>query len=503
MSRHLLTRWRWPLLALAELAVFEAVAYVAVATAVAAPVAAPVDAVVKIRWADAVSDEQRPRLERELGLVEPTFDSGTTWSYRLVDLRVASVRAIVTHPAVADTDKIDRLRYVPLDFDQPDVAPPAAILPIRMGLLACLALSVFVASGASRVSARGAARARAVAVKPFATMSRPVQSLVFFALGFVPLLLAGNRLDAQHPEWRDGSIYQRGLPLPASNEFLSQDPEMLDNDVYYQGLYGTASAAQRADVIFAGNSRAVYAFRREALKPHFDRAGLTYYSLAFSGGADAFPLELMRRHDIRPKILVVSMHGFFANDLMRFGDAAIKRDAFTAWNYVWERQWSWQVRSHLHRFVPHWPTEVVDRKGTQVIYRRIDDGTSRWVMPIVEPKPLGDFPVPRHPGEDASIEQWTALQLKHAKPFIDEMASRGTQVVLVYVPWTDWAYFPAEAVAAAVGKPLIVAWPDGLIGAIGSHMDEKSATRYVDALMPMLLETPEFKAILPARPAAQ
>jgi hypothetical protein len=372
-------------------------------------------------------------------------------------------------------------------------------------LWVCAAL--LVSSGAARGAwvLASAAPSRFFRI-PLDSMSRPAQALALFALGFVPLALGGYAIEAASPDWRDGTIYEHGLPLPGADEFVSMDPEVLDHDVYYHDLYGAVEQARRADVVFTGNSRAVYAFRREALQPNFAGTGLRYYNLAFVGGADAFPLAVIRKYDLRPKILVVNMHGFFADDATRFGSWAMGRDRFTGWNLVWERQASWNVRYLLHQLVPHWPTLLFYRKSQQVIYRRLSDGTWRWVMPIIEPKPIGNLPVPRNvddPAENAGIESWTTLQLRVAPRFVAEMEARGTRVVFVYVPWTDpVAFYSAKNVALALGKPLIVAWPDGLMGAAGSHMGEESARRYVDALMPMLLAAPEFQRLMPEhRPA--
>ena len=58
------------------------------------------------------------------------------------------------------------------------------------------------------------------------------------------------------------------------------------------------------------------------------------------------------------------------------------------------------------------------------------------------------------------------------------------------------AFGSAQQLALALGRPLVVAWPDGLMSAIVSHMGEDSAVRYVSALMPQLLALPAFKQVL-------
>jgi hypothetical protein len=112
---------------------------------------------------------------------------------------------------------------------------------------------------------------------------------------------------------------------------------------------------------------------------------------------------------------------------------------------------------------------------------------------------MGDLPVapPATEEERQAMAHWAGLMIENAPAFLSEVESRGTRVVMVYVPWTDSVSFgAAQQLAVALGRPLVVAWPDGLMSAVGSHMGEDSAVRYVSALMPQLLALPAFKEVL-------
>jgi hypothetical protein len=63
---------------------------------------------VNVRWADAVEEQDRERFERQLQLRQSVHQGGTTWSYDLADPSAPRVRALLSHPAVADTHHIDR-----------------------------------------------------------------------------------------------------------------------------------------------------------------------------------------------------------------------------------------------------------------------------------------------------------------------------------------------------------------------------------------------------------
>lgn len=68
-----------------------------------------------IRWKEDVNDDVRPRIEAELGLAEPQRverdPRGRTWEYRLRTPTRERVRAIVVHPSVEDTARIDAERF--------------------------------------------------------------------------------------------------------------------------------------------------------------------------------------------------------------------------------------------------------------------------------------------------------------------------------------------------------------------------------------------------------
>ena len=66
-----------------------------------------------IRWTADVTDAQRTDLERELRLIEGQQTEGTTWEYRFTEPSTASIREIVQHPKVEDTEHINRVRFRP------------------------------------------------------------------------------------------------------------------------------------------------------------------------------------------------------------------------------------------------------------------------------------------------------------------------------------------------------------------------------------------------------
>jgi hypothetical protein len=71
-----------------------------------------------VRWRPEVTPATRTELERTFLLVNGAAHEGSTriFQYDLLDTSQSNIEAPVTHPAVEDTDEIDRRNYlVPAD----------------------------------------------------------------------------------------------------------------------------------------------------------------------------------------------------------------------------------------------------------------------------------------------------------------------------------------------------------------------------------------------------
>jgi hypothetical protein len=66
---------------------------------------------IHVRWQRAIDDGTRHELERQFRLDSLEQLDDLTWRYDLIDTSTENVRALVRHPAVADTHEIDRPNY--------------------------------------------------------------------------------------------------------------------------------------------------------------------------------------------------------------------------------------------------------------------------------------------------------------------------------------------------------------------------------------------------------
>jgi hypothetical protein len=315
---------------------------------------------------------------------------------------------------------------------------------------------------------------------------------VFCFAGLVSLGLAWDRT---FPLMRFDSPYRAGVPDVSREWYLSADRDALDYDVLYNGWWGTVPALRQADVLFLGNSRALYAFRPEYFQPYLDQVGLRGYNLSAAGGSYTFPTDIIRKFDLKPKLLVISGESFDGDS--RFSVWARERSAWESWRFYYEYVASWSFRKHLHLWLPPWQHYLLD-DFYQVWYRSALTGGTSWPLALDGQNPITlTTPLPLDPQQQAIVDRELPKHLKNLLAWRDEMAARGAMTVLALPPYPDHlSYFLTREMEARSGVPFIDEWPLGLMGQAGSHMDGPSAGRWLSLLMPRLLAHPGVRAHL-------
>ena len=158
-----------------------------------------------VRWAPDVDDSVRARLERDLGLSDGRVHEGATWIYTVRDVSRPHISAIVQHPAVADTHKVDRQTFdLAPDTErtprQGGVIPGgdrvAAALNAIAGVLVAFATAAFVIAALHRGHARDPLARRLAQVDeildhPSRSLRTAARRLVAFLLRGIPALDAG------------------------------------------------------------------------------------------------------------------------------------------------------------------------------------------------------------------------------------------------------------------------------------------------------------------------
>ena len=109
-------------------------------------------AFIQVRWAPALPDDLRLKLESRFGLTAGTLREERTWGYTLTDVSRDNIRALVGSPSVEDTHNIHRTAFRPWR-----TAPRLPYLTARPWVPALLDIAALLAALAAAVTLIGAA----------------------------------------------------------------------------------------------------------------------------------------------------------------------------------------------------------------------------------------------------------------------------------------------------------------------------------------------------------
>jgi hypothetical protein len=276
---------------------------------------------------------------------------------------------------------------------------------------------------------------------------------------------------------------------PGPEYYLAHDRGgHLDHHVLFHGTDPEAMARlKEADVLFVGTSRMMFAIRSRVVTPWAVAHGLKYYALGFGHrDGDEWVLEIIRRHDLRPRLVVVNVDGFFGRRRSEWADRVRRDTRFGAIKAQLEGEIGHEMRRGIHQVIPNW-IDLYGRPGFPfgnefIAYRSRENGTWR-VTPWPEPSMAA-------PAEDYGVSEVGERIGEPARAFKEEMERRGARLVLTFVPTPDAGPGNPVALGAMLGVPVVGMGVDGLTSHDGSHLSEESAVfwsrRLVDDLRPYL-----------------
>ena len=259
---------------------------------------------------------------------------------------------------------------------------------------------------------------------------------------------------------------------PPPDHFLAHDRGgHLDHHVLFHGMDEDAMRNLRqADVLLMGNSRLMFALRGDALRQYFLMRGLRPFALGFGHQEQhRFPLELMRRHGLRPRVVIANVDNFFGGVTSRWGERVLADTRFDAWKTELEATAAHGTRRVLHRLVPHVP-DLWEGEREFVIYRSERDGSWFSATEFGHGSRLMAF----YRGRD--LVRPHNLQL--ALAFRRAVEEAGAHLIFVLVPGRDVSLTHAQMLAEMTGVPLVAPEVADLRTMDGSHLTDESAARY-------------------------
>jgi len=311
-------------------------------------------------------------------------------------------------------------------------------------------------------------------------------AVLVFGATFLGLCAAGHWSVRAVPGLRFARQQAPVIRRPDASWYLaSRGERALDDYVIWNGFGPTMAHAQAADILILGNSRMQFAFPSRVLRRFEARHGVSVFSMGLSFGEQyAFPLSVIRRFDLRPKLAIVNVDGFFRNGSSGMARQVIADGWWGGAKVLWEENVAARVRPVLTAVFP----TFVARHPPHYFLRSSTHGA--WL--------------PRHwrrghravvPGEPQDVETW----LPTAREFQQEMARRGTTIVLTCVPsgppllWCTPEL--TEELASRLGAVAIIPDLPGLTTLDGSHLNLQSAKRFARAFLRRLERLDEFRRI--------
>lgn len=277
--------------------------------------------------------------------------------------------------------------------------------------------------------------------------------------------------------------------VPPDAFFISSTGDELSQMVLYHGLGDSIAHARQADILFVGDSRMPLGLREEVIVPEAGKLGLRVFSLGCGHVEKVrFALDLIRKHDLRPKLVVVAggSHIFFEG-LSEPAEQAEKLTRWQAWKAWTEAEGAWAIQQRLHSWLPKIDWFGPGLSFPWIIYRSSRTG---WWLPVREPN--GSYPV----RFDKEAPSYYERSLPLARELKEELDRRGAGLVLTVVPYGNTRFGHLPYLARELGVPTVVPSFDGLFTSDGSHLNRASAERYSKLFWSQFIALPQVRGKL-------
>ena len=306
-------------------------------------------------------------------------------------------------------------------------------------------------------------------------LSPRVNAAVFLAC--IATLLIGSRAARAVNWWTDDHVAPSIAVIPQSpDRYLAYYHFGLEHFIFWNGQKGIPAELKKADVLLLGTSHMQFDWPRETAEPFFAGRGLRYYNMGFgySEGCQ-FPLALIRKFDLHPRLVVINVDPFFYLIFGGMSQMAMRENSFDAFKTLFEWRSTFYAQRYLHRIVP--PLDDQMPSFDEIYYRSIADGS-------VDLAESSDYHVPVPDQTPPDKHLWEPM-MPAAVGFKAEMDRRHIRMVLTVDPIVNPA--AAEGFAAALGVPLVrPGHLPGLYTFDYSHLEKPSAIRFSSAFYELL-----------------
>ena len=249
----------------------------------------------------------------------------------------------------------------------------------------------------------------------------------------------------------------------------NSEPEVLDN-------------LKKASVLFLGNSRTQYAFSTSSVDSFFAEKDISYYVFGFGMNSQKIvPERMIRRYNLRPKLLVINADPFFTEKI----NDTNKKILSTTWVVKWEysiKKWQQEMqRKVCNSDEPEFIKWLLSGSG-RVVYRSRKNG--HWSTKYFRKNQR--IPVGQSDRYMGILDQAVGI----GEQFINELNFDKSCLVITATPQARTPSKYAKALSQRLGITAIFPKLEGLLTIDRSHLDPQSAerwsNRFLNQLEPLL-----------------
>ncbi len=317
--------------------------------------------------------------------------------------------------------------------------------------------------------------------------------MLALALGFLLCCALGWLAQGRLAGPRDLLYYHWPRPAAFGPEvyFAYRDKDSLCHYELYHDLDGSMAHAARADVLLLGSSEMQYGLRLHDLRDFHEATGIRVFNLAV-GYAEGgyFPLEIIKRHGLRPKLVVAHARNFFETfPPSDFARKVMRSSRWEAAKFFWEKQGMWELALFWHRFLPR--IQFAKLLGPQfLLYRSPVWGS--WIILETPPGRKAVRYLDKGRGLDPQALEW-------AKAFKADLDARGIKLALTHVPHPETRLADVEALGRALGAPVLAPRMEGGWTEDGTHLDAPSARQFARLFFAQLAALPQMRELSESR----
>lgn len=255
------------------------------------------------------------------------------------------------------------------------------------------------------------------------------------------------------------------------SDCLARNYGDFDHGSFWYRLDGPSSqSANQADVLFLGNSRMQFALSGRPLANWAAAASVRTYLLGFSHSENLrFYVPLLRSLEPRARAYVINVDRIF-DDRLTWMTSEILRDPDAADRYRDKQRWQ-----AVHQRICEAAPALCGNSWAVYRTRRSGAWTSFGTAAHFRPSGTSDAP-------PENQNRWPEY-IRLAAEFLATLPVDPDCIVLTIVPSAESKTAEARAIAAALGRPLVIPQLEGLRTFDASHLDGPSADRWARAFL--------------------